>query len=283
MSSAPFPHSKIAGWPRSRTQEFRRWFKPAERYGDWNVAADATLAIVGLAARAGIAAAALSHGERRALEIAMALATQPAVLLLDEPLAGMGPEESAHIVALLKRLAADPRDPAGRARHGRGVRAGRPAHGDGQRQDIGERRAGGDPRQCRSPARVPGHRSGERALMTAPLLEARKLHSYYGSSHVLQGVDFSIGAGEVVALMGRNGMGKTTLLRSMLGLLKSRTGEVDIDGVSAIDMPPHKIARLGLAFVPENRGIFPTLTVRENLLVAARPAVDGNGWTFERV
>jgi branched-chain amino acid transport system ATP-binding protein len=119
--------------------------------------------------------------------------------------------------------------------------------------------------------------------MTAPLLEARKLHSYYGSSHVLQGVDFSIGAGEVVALMGRNGMGKTTLLRSMLGLLKSRTGEVDIDGVSATDMPPHKIARLGLAFVPENRGIFATLTVRENLLVAARPAAGGNGWTFERV
>jgi branched-chain amino acid transport system ATP-binding protein len=119
--------------------------------------------------------------------------------------------------------------------------------------------------------------------MTAPLLEARKLHSYYGSSHVLQGVDFSIGAGEVVALMGRNGMGKTTLLRSMLGLLKSRTGEVDIDGVSATDMPPHKIARLGLAFVPENRGIFPTLTVRENLLVAARPAAGGSGWTFERV
>ena len=119
--------------------------------------------------------------------------------------------------------------------------------------------------------------------MSAPLLEARKLHSYYGSSHVLQGVDFSIGAGEVVALMGRNGMGKTTLLRSMLGLLKSRTGEVDIDGVSATDMPPHKIARLGVAFVPENRGIFPTLTVRENLLVAARPAADGSAWTFERV
>jgi branched-chain amino acid transport system ATP-binding protein len=119
--------------------------------------------------------------------------------------------------------------------------------------------------------------------MAAPLLEARKLHSYYGSSHVLQGVDFSIGAGEVVALMGRNGMGKTTLLRSMLGLLKSRTGEVDIDGVSATNMAPHRIARLGVAFVPDNRGIFPTLSVRENLLVAARPAAGGNGWTFERV
>ena len=119
--------------------------------------------------------------------------------------------------------------------------------------------------------------------MAAPLLEARKLHSYYGSSHVLQGVDFSIAAGEVVALMGRNGMGKTTLLRSMLGLVKSRTGEVDIDGVSATAMAPHRIARLGVAFVPENRGIFPTLSVRENLLVAARPAAGGNAWTFERV
>ena len=119
--------------------------------------------------------------------------------------------------------------------------------------------------------------------MAAPLLEARKLHSYYGSSHVLQGVDFSIAAGEVVALMGRNGMGKTTLLRSMLGLVKSRTGEVDIDGVNVTNMPPHRIARLGVAFVPENRGIFPTLSVRENLLVAARPAAGGNAWTFERV
>jgi branched-chain amino acid transport system ATP-binding protein len=117
----------------------------------------------------------------------------------------------------------------------------------------------------------------------APLLEARKLHSYYGSSHVLQGVDFSIGAGEVVALMGRNGMGKTTLLRSMLGLLKSRTGEVHIDGISATAMAPHSIARRGIAFVPDNRGIFPTLSVRENLLVAARPSTGGDAWTFERV
>jgi branched-chain amino acid transport system ATP-binding protein len=119
--------------------------------------------------------------------------------------------------------------------------------------------------------------------MAAPLLEARKLHSYYGSSHVLQGVDFSIGPGEVVALMGRNGMGKTTLLRSMLGLIRPRAGEVDIDGARATHLPPHRIARLGVAFVPENRGIFPTLTVRENLLVAVRPATGANAWTFDRV
>ena len=100
-----FENCRLAA--QSHHSNFGRWFKPAERYGDWNAAADAALAIVGLAARAGVAASALSHGERRALEIAMALATQPAVLLLDEPLAGMGPEESAHIVALLKRLAAE--------------------------------------------------------------------------------------------------------------------------------------------------------------------------------
>jgi branched-chain amino acid transport system ATP-binding protein len=120
--------------------------------------------------------------------------------------------------------------------------------------------------------------------MASPILEARELHSYYGSSHVLQGVDFSIGAGEVVALMGRNGMGKTTLLRSMLGLLKPRAGVVKIDGAPVTELPPHRIARLGIAFVPENRGIFPTLTVAENLLMAARPAATAvNAWTLERV
>jgi branched-chain amino acid transport system ATP-binding protein len=100
-----FENCRLAA--QSHHTNFNRWFKPAERYGDWNAAAEAALAVVGLAGRSGIAAAALSHGERRALEIAMALATHPAVLLLDEPLAGMGPEESANIVALLKRLAAD--------------------------------------------------------------------------------------------------------------------------------------------------------------------------------
>ncbi|MGH8799918.1 MAG: ABC transporter ATP-binding protein [Casimicrobiaceae bacterium] len=115
----------------------------------------------------------------------------------------------------------------------------------------------------------------------APVLEARGLHSYYGSSHVLQGVDFTIAAGEVVALMGRNGMGKTTLLRSILGLLTPREGEVRVDGVLVTHLPPHRIARLGLAFVPEDRGIFPTLSVRENLLLAARPAP--GGWVLDSV
>jgi branched-chain amino acid transport system ATP-binding protein len=119
--------------------------------------------------------------------------------------------------------------------------------------------------------------------MAAPILEARKLHTYYGSSHVLQGVDFRVGVGEVIALMGRNGMGKTTLLRSMLGLLRPRAGDVEIDGMPATQLSAHRIARLGIAYVPEDRGIFPTLTVRENLWMMARPGVAGATWTFERV
>ncbi len=116
-----------------------------------------------------------------------------------------------------------------------------------------------------------------------PLLEARGLHTYYGDSHVLQGVDFSVGAGEIVALMGRNGMGKTTLLRSLLGLTPPRRGEIAFDGASIAALTPFRIARLGLAYVPEGRGIFPLLSVRENLTVAARAVEGPAAWTFERV
>jgi branched-chain amino acid transport system ATP-binding protein len=113
--------------------------------------------------------------------------------------------------------------------------------------------------------------------MTA-LLEARDLHTYYGESHVLHGVSFHVGEGEVVSLMGRNGMGKTTTIRSVLGLTPPRSGSVHVRGTDVTRKPPHLVARLGIALVPEGRGIFPTLTVRENLVLAARPGP----WTPQR-
>ena len=117
-----------------------------------------------------------------------------------------------------------------------------------------------------------------------PLVEATGLHTYYGSSHVLHGVDFSVGRGETVALMGRNGMGKTTLLRSLLGLTPPARGRVAIDGRDMTGARPHQIAREGIALVPEGRGIFPNLSVREHLVMAARPGRDGRrDWTLERV
>jgi branched-chain amino acid transport system ATP-binding protein len=116
------------------------------------------------------------------------------------------------------------------------------------------------------------------------LLEARDLHVYYGASHVLHGVDFRVGEGETVGLMGRNGMGKSTLLRAMMGIVKPRGGEVLVRGAPMTGAEPHLVARSGIAYVPEGRGIFPNLTVRENLVMAARPRADGRrDWTFERV
>jgi branched-chain amino acid transport system ATP-binding protein len=117
-----------------------------------------------------------------------------------------------------------------------------------------------------------------------PLLRAEGLHTYYGTSHVLHGVDFSIGPGETVGLLGRNGMGKTTLLRSLIGLTRPRRGAVYVRGVDTTQAAPHAIARSGIAYVPEGRGIFPNLNVRENLVMAARRGVDGTcAWDLDRV
>jgi len=110
------------------------------------------------------------------------------------------------------------------------------------------------------------------------LLEATDLHTFYGASHVLHGVSFSIAQGETVTLMGRNGMGKTTTIRSVLGLTPPRSGEVRVRGNVVTGWPTHRIAAQGIALVPEGRGIFPTLTVTENLRIAQRPGP----WTKER-
>jgi branched-chain amino acid transport system ATP-binding protein len=106
----------------------------------------------------------------------------------------------------------------------------------------------------------------------------------YGASRVLHGVDLVLKRGEAVGLMGRNGMGKTTLLRSILGLLPLQAGQVKVRGVDMTGAPAHRIARAGIAYVPEGRGIFADLSVEENLLMAARPGFDGRrDWTLARV
>ena len=121
-------------------------------------------------------------------------------------------------------------------------------------------------------------------MSATAIVEARELHTYYGTSHVLHGIDFSLQPGEAVGLMGRNGMGKTTLIRTLLGLVPARRGEVRIDGKPMTHAAPHRIARQGIAYVPEGRGIFANLTVRENLLMAARSGIDGQIlWTYQRV
>ncbi|MCC7060245.1 MAG: ABC transporter ATP-binding protein [Burkholderiaceae bacterium] len=116
------------------------------------------------------------------------------------------------------------------------------------------------------------------------LVEVDDLHAYYGQSHVLQGVSLRIASGEAIGLLGRNGMGKTTLIRSMLRLMRGTTGRIVIRGRDRSADRPDRVARLGIGYVPEGRGIFPNLSVRENLLMAARPGVRGQtDWSFDRV
>jgi len=111
------------------------------------------------------------------------------------------------------------------------------------------------------------------------LLEIGGLESFYGASQALFGVELAVEQGEVVALMGRNGMGKTTTIRSILGLMRPRAGTIRLGDREVTGMQPHRIARLGIGLVPEGRRCFPNLTVQENLVAAARPGV----WTLARV
>lgn len=120
--------------------------------------------------------------------------------------------------------------------------------------------------------------------MSTPLVEIDALHAGYGDSRVLHGVSFAVPAGSALGLLGRNGMGKTTLIRTLMGYLRPSAGRVRWQGRDVTGWPPERIARLGAGYVPEGRGIFPNLSVRENLVMAARAAADGQRpWTLERV
>ena len=118
----------------------------------------------------------------------------------------------------------------------------------------------------------------------APLLSLAGLHARYGDSHVLRGVSLEIPAGVSLGLLGRNGMGKTTLIRTAMGYVRAAGGSVAWQGRTVTGAPPEKMARLGIGYVPEGRGIFPNLSVRENLVMTARPGPAGaRDWTFDRV
>lgn len=116
------------------------------------------------------------------------------------------------------------------------------------------------------------------------ILQAQDVHAWYDSSHVLHGVSLDIRKGETVGLLGRNGMGKSTLIRSLLGHVHQRDGHIHLFGHNISNARPHEVARMGVAYVPEGRGVFGNLTVRENLVMAARSGRDDrNDWTLERV
>jgi branched-chain amino acid transport system ATP-binding protein len=117
--------------------------------------------------------------------------------------------------------------------------------------------------------------------MTTELLRVSALHAFYGESHILHGVDFTVSRGEVVTLLGRNGAGRTTTLKALLGLVGSRSGSVLINGREAIALPPHKIAHLGVGYCPEERGVYASLSTEENLLLP--PPVGSGGMSLDEI
>jgi branched-chain amino acid transport system ATP-binding protein len=119
--------------------------------------------------------------------------------------------------------------------------------------------------------------------VTGALLQVEDIHTYLGESYVIQGLSLAIPAGQVLSLLGRNGAGKTTTLRSIMRMAYPRRGRVLFDGRDISRLKPFEVARSRIAFVQETRAIFPSLSVEENLSIAARPAPDGNGWTMQRI
>jgi branched-chain amino acid transport system ATP-binding protein len=246
------------------------------------------LASVGLTDRADTLCADLAHGEQRLLEIAVALATDPQLLLLDEPLAGLGDADRERIGALIRDLAGRHTvlliehdidrvlalsDRISVLHQGRVIAEGAPAE------------IANDPGVMEA---YLGHGRGARPVEPAavapriaaePLLALHAVHAGYEGSEILHDMRLDVRPGEVVALLGRNGVGKTTTLRVIMGALKPRSGLVHFAGIDIRRLAPDRINRLGIAMVPEGRRIFPNLTVLENLMLAAREG----GWSIDEI
>lgn len=224
----------------------------------------------------------LAYGDVKRVELAMALASQPELLLMDEPTAGMAPAERRELMTLVEQLARRHNMGVLFTEHsmdvvfahadrvivlarGRIVAMDSPeairANPDVQRVYFGTADQG-------EPVRKP---AAYKSAAQQPLLTVSSLNAWYGAAHTLFDVSLSLRQGEVLALMGRNGAGKSTTLKSIMGLLKHRTGDIQFMGQAIHRLPAFQIARLGLGYVPEDRRIFTDLTVIENLRAGQQP------------
>jgi branched-chain amino acid transport system ATP-binding protein len=232
--------------------------------------AAAVLARVGLSGREHVVAKSLPYGERRALEIGVALAAAPRLLFLDEPTAGLGADGTSRLAALIGELKRTLTIVV--IEHDmRFVRPRRSHFGD----PLG-------PDHCRGRARRAARRSVGRALEPrhagGVMLALDRIDTFYGETQALYGVSLNVTGGEIVALLGPNGAGKTTTLRSILGLTPARAGNVTFDGRDITAAATHDIACSGIGWVPDDRRIFPTLTVARNLAIA-RKKTRFRAWT----
>jgi ABC-type branched-subunit amino acid transport system ATPase component/ABC-type branched-subunit amino acid transport system permease subunit len=265
----------------------------ADSLADVNVQTDALVQFLGLKGLEEVRADSLSYGGQRLLEIGLALAVRPRVLMLDEPLVGLAPAERERIVGLIKRLSGD--------------MAVLVIEHDIDRvfafaEDItvmhnGAVLAAGKPAEIRAHAQVQsvylgtGRRiSAKRLLSTAatssePLLKLEGVNAFYGASHILHDVTLELRSGEMVALLGRNGAGKSSTVKAIMGLNPPRTGQIIYMGKDFVGRSPEDAARAGLGFVPQGRRLFPTLTVAQNLEMGRLKRTGSHGvrWSEERV
>jgi ABC-type branched-subunit amino acid transport system ATPase component/ABC-type branched-subunit amino acid transport system permease subunit len=267
------------------------------RFGLWRAARDATgvnaetgelIRYLGVAGMEKAEAGALSYGGQRLLDMGVALATRPRILLLDEPLAGLAAAERERIGALVKELSADL--PVLIVEHDID-RVFRLADHVTVMND-GEVLVDGTADEARGSARVQEIYigSGTAAIAAAPrasaaggevLLEAVGVDTFYGKSHILSGVGFDLRANEILALLGRNGAGKSTLLKTLIGIAPPTAGRITLASRDIARLPPAEIARLGIGYVPQGRGLFAGMSVAENLELGRLRRRTGNGVHWE--
>ena len=248
------------------------------------------LELVGMGAYAERPCGELAYGDLKRLELAIALANQPKLLLMDEPTAGMAPRERIELMRLTARIAREQSIGVLFTEHDMDVVF---EHADRILVlNRGSLIAEGSPEEVRAQPAGPRHLSRRGpGLRRAPPRGSRRmkltvedLNSYYGPAHILFDIALEVGEGEVVALLGRNGAGKSTTFRSIVGLVEQRTGRIVFEGKDVSAEPTHAIVRGGLGYVPEERRIFTDLTVEENLEVGRQPKrPNAPHWTREKL
>jgi len=264
--------------------------------------ADEIIAFTGLKGMEPARVADLSGGGKRLLEIAIALASRPRVLFLDEPLAGLAAAERSRFAKLIKLLsksitvvmiehdmdhAFDIAERITVMHAGRILADGTPEEVRDNRlvQDIYLGRGRGAASELRSgtlPVRSPVQPLGATG---APVLALANVNTFYGTSQILHDVGLKLRAGEIVGLLGRNGAGKSTTIKSIMGLAPARSGTISIGDRDLTRLPPQEVARHGIGYVPQGRRLFGTLTVAENLEIGGmrRHTGEGLSWTFDQI
>jgi ABC-type branched-subunit amino acid transport system ATPase component/ABC-type branched-subunit amino acid transport system permease subunit len=279
-----FENVRLAVQARS-PHRFHLW-RPARAFAAITRETEEIIRRVGLVGLEAAPASSLSYGGQRLLEIGIALATRPVVLLLDEPLAGLSPAERERVAAFIKGLARAVTvvliehdidrvlalcDRITVLHLGRVIADGPPPMIQGH-PEVRAAYLGGRERPRGPAAATPGARPD-----AEPLLALEGVDTYYGKSHILHGVSLVVGPGEVVALLGRNGAGKTATLNTITGLRPPRRGRIRFQGREIAGQAPERIARLGIGLAPQGRRIFPNLTVADNLRIARLSRGNGAG------